>query len=67
MLERLRDGQDPVGWSVGVSEWRTGESLDVPMARADRYLYGVKSAQRGDVAPAAEGEQLAHGALLPST
>ncbi len=68
VLERLRDGEDPVGWSVGVSEWRTGESLDVPMARADRYLYEVKSAQRGELAQAAEDEQLARGgALLPST
>jgi diguanylate cyclase (GGDEF)-like protein len=67
VLERLRDGEDPVGWSVGVSEWRTGESLDVPMARADRYLYGVKSAQRDEVASAVESEQLARGALLPST
>jgi diguanylate cyclase (GGDEF)-like protein len=63
VLERLRDGQDPVGWSVGVSEWQTGESLDVPMACADGYLYGVKSAQRAE---RAEGEYRA-GALLPST
>lgn len=67
VLERLRDDQDPVGWSVGVSEWLTGESLDVPMARADGYLYGVKSAQHGQRAvEQAEGEYLA-GALLPST
>jgi diguanylate cyclase (GGDEF)-like protein len=67
VLERLRDGQDPVGWSVGVSEWLTGENLDIPMARADRYLYGVKSAQRGDVAQVAEGELATRGTLLPST
>jgi diguanylate cyclase (GGDEF)-like protein len=67
VLERLRDGQDPVGWSVGVSEWLTGENLDVPMARADRYLYGVKSAQRGDVAQVAEGELATRATLLPST
>jgi diguanylate cyclase (GGDEF)-like protein len=67
VLERLRDGQDPVGWSVGVSEWLIGESLDAPMARADRYLYGVKSAQRGkQAAERLEGEYLA-GALLHST
>jgi diguanylate cyclase (GGDEF)-like protein len=67
VLERLRDGQDPVGWSVGVSEWQTGESLDVPMARADGYLYGVKSAQRAEQsAEQVEGEYRA-GALLPST
>jgi diguanylate cyclase (GGDEF)-like protein len=67
VLARLRGSEDPVGWSVGVSEWLTGESLDVPMARADRYLYGVKSAQRGEqVAERLEGEYLA-GALLHST
>jgi diguanylate cyclase (GGDEF)-like protein len=67
VLERLRDDQDPVGWSVGVSEWLTGESLDVPMARADGYLYGVKSAQRAEQsAKQAEGEYRA-GTLLPST
>lgn len=57
VLERLRGaggGEDEeVGWSVGVSEWLPGESIDAPMARADRYLYGVKSAQRADAdAPA---------------
>ncbi|HEV3319961.1 MAG TPA: GGDEF domain-containing protein [Solirubrobacteraceae bacterium] len=64
VLDRLRDDQDPVGWSVGVSEWQTGESLEVPMARADGYLYGVKSAQRAEqAAEQAEGEYRA-GALL---
>jgi len=50
VLERLRgsDEDEEVGWSVGVSEWLPGETLDAPMARADRYLYGVKSAQRAD-------------------
>ena len=67
VLERLRSGNDPVGWSMGVSEWRPGERLDAPMARADRYLYGVKTAQRGNVAQAGEGEQLFRDALLPST
>jgi diguanylate cyclase (GGDEF)-like protein len=67
VLARLRGSEDPVGWSVGVSEWLTGESLDVPMARADRYLYGVKSAQRGEqVTERVEGEYLG-GALLHST
>jgi diguanylate cyclase (GGDEF)-like protein len=66
MLERLRGGEDPVGWSVGISEWHSGESLDVPMARADRYLYGVKSTQRGDMAERSDGEYLARRALLPS-
>ncbi len=67
VLERLRGKDDPVGWSVGVSEWLGGERLDVPMARADRYLYGVKTAQRGQQAQAPEGEPRTHGALLPST
>ncbi len=76
VLERLRHSEDPVGWSVGVSEWRSGESLDAPMARADRYLYGVKSAQRRDLlagtgedepddGDADDAEALARGALLP--
>jgi diguanylate cyclase (GGDEF)-like protein len=68
VLERLRSGEDPVGWSVGVSEWRSGESLDMPMARADGYLYGVKSSQRADAAVEAdESERVARHALLPST
>jgi diguanylate cyclase (GGDEF)-like protein len=66
VLERLRGVEDPVGWSVGVSEWLGGESLDAPMARADRYLYGVKSAQRDDAAQEIDAEHLARGALLPS-
>jgi diguanylate cyclase (GGDEF)-like protein len=74
LLERLRSGADPVGWSVGVSEWRSGESLDAPMARADRYLYGVKSAQRNDgiaALAAGNGDEAdagprARGTLLPS-
>jgi diguanylate cyclase (GGDEF)-like protein len=66
VLERLRGEDDPVGWSVGVSEWLHGESLDAPMARADRYLYEVKSVQHGDAAVPAAGEYLAGGALLPS-
>jgi len=66
VLERLRGGGDPVGWSVGVSEWLHGEPLDAPMARADRYLYEVKSAGRGDTAVPADGEYVARGALLPS-
>ena len=75
MLGRLRREEDPVGWSVGVSEWLGGESLDAPMARADRYLYGVKSAQRGagaalaagaESAESAESEYISSTALLPS-
>jgi diguanylate cyclase (GGDEF)-like protein len=68
MLERLRGAGDEVGWSVGVSEWLSGESIDAPMARADRYLYGAKSAQRGELLDAAAGgEPIAPGALLTST
>jgi diguanylate cyclase (GGDEF)-like protein len=66
VLERLRDGEDPVGWSVGVSEWRPGESLDAPLARADRYLYGVKSARSGEATDSPDGAYAA-SALLPST
>ena len=27
VLERLRDGEQPVDWSIGLSEWRPGEDL----------------------------------------
>lgn len=68
VLARLRDERDPVGWSVGVSEWSPGESLEEPMARADRCLYGVKSEQRRLVSAAeVEGEYLARRASLSST
>ncbi len=43
-LRRLGDGEDGVGWSVGISEWLPGESLDAPLARADTRLYQAKSA-----------------------
>ncbi len=73
VLERLRGENDSVGWSVGVSEWLPGEDLDAPMARADRYLYEVKSAQRGDAGTASasadangDGDYVASAALLPS-
>ena len=33
-------------WSVGVVEWRTGESLDRAMARADEELYVAKRGSR---------------------
>lgn len=46
VLERLRDCNHDIGWSIGVSEWLPGESIDAPLARADRYLYGVKGALR---------------------
>jgi diguanylate cyclase (GGDEF)-like protein len=43
-LERLRSDDDPVGWSIGISEWRPGETLDVVLARADKHLYEAKLA-----------------------
>jgi diguanylate cyclase (GGDEF)-like protein len=41
-LERLCSGEDPVGWSTGISEWLPGESLEAPLARADKDLYDAK-------------------------
>jgi diguanylate cyclase (GGDEF)-like protein len=56
-LARLRS-VSPTGWSVGVVEWRRGESLDRAMARADEELYRAKrefrawrEMQRGQTAP----------------
>lgn len=43
-LERLRSDDDPVSWSIGISEWRSGEALDAPLARADKHLYEAKLA-----------------------
>jgi diguanylate cyclase (GGDEF)-like protein len=47
-LKRLRGAEDPVGWSIGVSEWLAGESLDAPLARADEQLYEAKLATAKD-------------------
>jgi diguanylate cyclase (GGDEF)-like protein len=41
-LERLGRLGDPVAWSVGISEWHAGESLDAPLIRADERLYEAK-------------------------
>jgi diguanylate cyclase (GGDEF)-like protein len=41
-LKRLCSGHDPVSWSIGISEWMAGESLDAPLARADKQLYEAK-------------------------
>jgi diguanylate cyclase (GGDEF)-like protein len=41
-LTRLRGEGDAVSWSIGVSEWLTGEHLDAPLARADALLYEAK-------------------------
>jgi diguanylate cyclase (GGDEF)-like protein len=46
-LKRLHDGQDTVGWSVGISQWSAGEDLDAPLARADKQLYEAKLALSG--------------------
>jgi diguanylate cyclase (GGDEF)-like protein len=41
-LQRLCSGEDPVSWSIGISEWLHGEDLDAPLARADKHLYEAK-------------------------
>jgi diguanylate cyclase (GGDEF)-like protein len=46
-LDRLRGGELPVSWSIGVSELLPGEELGACVARADRDLYGVKQSRRG--------------------
>jgi len=68
VLERLHACEHPVGWSVGISEWLSGESIEAPMARADRYLYVAKSAQRGESVERAEAEtQVSRVARAPSS
>ncbi|HWH19039.1 MAG TPA: GGDEF domain-containing protein [Solirubrobacterales bacterium] len=44
-LRRLR-AASPVGWSVGMVEWRPGESLEGAMVRADEQLYRAKRLAR---------------------
>lgn len=46
VLRRLR-AASPLGWSVGMVEWRPGESLEGAMARADEQLYRAKRRARG--------------------
>jgi diguanylate cyclase (GGDEF)-like protein len=46
VLDRLRDKDLPVTWSVGIGEWLPGESLGECIARADTNLYSVKNAMR---------------------
>ena len=55
VLDRLRVEQLPVTWSVGVTEWLTGESLGGCIARADTHLYDIKNAlRRGDAGDSIE-------------
>lgn len=60
-LERLR-AASPIDWSVGLVEWRRGESLDRAMAAADEELYRAKrrthAAHRESPAPALAVERL---------
>jgi len=51
VLSRLGGIGLPITWSVGLSEWKPGESLSDCLDRADGHLYGVKSAQREDAEP----------------
>jgi len=64
VLERLRTEGLPIDWSIGVSEWLSGEGLDAGLARADRDLYRVKQALR---ASASDGGAYRARSLLPST
>jgi diguanylate cyclase (GGDEF)-like protein len=63
VLARLRREGLAVGWSIGLSEWQPREALEVALARADRHLYRVKQALRGE-----RHEPAAYraAALLPS-
>jgi diguanylate cyclase (GGDEF)-like protein len=65
VLERLRGGELPVGWSIGLSEWLSGERLDAGLARADRDLYSVKRSLSGAAGEAAGTYR--SRSLLPST
>jgi diguanylate cyclase (GGDEF)-like protein len=55
-LGRLRGPADPIGWSIGISEWLPGEELDVALARADRHLYETKLARGHSSVPATLSE-----------
>jgi diguanylate cyclase (GGDEF)-like protein len=46
VLDRLRDEDLPVTWSVGIGEWLPGEGLGECIARADADLYSVKKTMR---------------------
>ena len=55
-LGRLRGGEDPIGWSTGVSEWLPGEDLDTTFARADLNLYESKLSRGQSPGPATLSE-----------
>jgi diguanylate cyclase (GGDEF)-like protein len=65
-LRRLRSKEDPVDWSIGISEWLPGEDLDMPLARADKCLYEAKLAisQREDSVREVLGGKYHAGAAL---
>ncbi|HSZ13618.1 MAG TPA: GGDEF domain-containing protein [Solirubrobacteraceae bacterium] len=44
VLKRLCSADDPVAWSIGISEWLRDEGLSAPLARADKHLYEAKLA-----------------------
>jgi len=44
-VARLRGDEDPVGWSIGISQWLPGEELDAVLTRADERLYEAKLAK----------------------
>ena len=41
ILERVREAY-PVAWSVGITDWRPGDTLESCLERADRELYVAK-------------------------
>lgn len=59
VLDRLSGKEDPVRWSVGLSEWLPGEEIEVVLARADRHLYEAKHGR----SPAFDGRSTRHAGL----
>jgi diguanylate cyclase (GGDEF)-like protein len=64
-LKRLRRGEDPVSWSIGISEWLAGEELEAPLARADRQLYDAKVGA-GEVRRREAVGETGRGGVLPA-